>query len=212
MTYSLNEVMAQARKAARGAGFDWGMAEEAARAARWLCARGIDGCAILAGCLEAAMAGQLATAPQVADGAWRAPDARPLCPIHIGAALSDRAASLAHPPAHLRIGPVFAPALLLPFVAQIARQGDMALRVDANTASCIVTADGPDAANRFSSAPQSINITHADARPTRIEPFHRATPDATAWDMLTRLAHLTYAPATDASRAKGAGGDLPDND
>ena len=48
MSFALIEVEATAKKAARGAGHSWGMAEEAARAARWLCAHGIDGVAGLA--------------------------------------------------------------------------------------------------------------------------------------------------------------------
>ncbi|NND22495.1 MAG: DUF3726 domain-containing protein, partial [Silicimonas sp.] len=42
MSYSLNEVEATAKKAARGAGYPWGLAEEAAKATRWLCAHDID--------------------------------------------------------------------------------------------------------------------------------------------------------------------------
>ncbi|HBM69159.1 MAG TPA: DUF3726 domain-containing protein, partial [Rhodobacteraceae bacterium] len=37
MSYSLNELQALARKAARGSGVPWGIAEEAAMAARYLC-------------------------------------------------------------------------------------------------------------------------------------------------------------------------------
>jgi len=37
-------------------------------------------------------------------------------------------------------------------------------------------------------------------------------PDAEAWAALGQFAHRTYAPATDASRLKGAGGSLNDSD
>jgi hypothetical protein len=43
MLFSLNEIEAQLRKAARGAGLPWGLAEEAGKAARWLAMHGIDG-------------------------------------------------------------------------------------------------------------------------------------------------------------------------
>lgn len=51
MVLSLNEVQVTAKKAARGAGYPWGIAEEAGQAARWLCSHGLDGCAALAGVL-----------------------------------------------------------------------------------------------------------------------------------------------------------------
>ncbi|RED11766.1 hypothetical protein POI8812_02862 [Pontivivens insulae] len=47
MTLSLNEVQSLARKAARGAGFSWGMADEAGRAVRFLHEWGLDGAATL---------------------------------------------------------------------------------------------------------------------------------------------------------------------
>jgi hypothetical protein len=48
MTFSLNEVEAMGKRAARGAGLDWGIAEEAGKAARWLTARGLPGPELLA--------------------------------------------------------------------------------------------------------------------------------------------------------------------
>ena len=44
---SLNEIDSLCQKAARGAGLDWGLAEEAGFAAAWLAARGADGAAAL---------------------------------------------------------------------------------------------------------------------------------------------------------------------
>ena len=43
MTFSLNEIEAIGKRAARGAGLPWGLAEEAGKAARWLTARGLPG-------------------------------------------------------------------------------------------------------------------------------------------------------------------------
>lgn len=48
MSWSLIEVEALAKKAAKGAGYSWGEAEDAARAVRWLEARGLGGAAALA--------------------------------------------------------------------------------------------------------------------------------------------------------------------
>ncbi len=68
---SLNEVEGLAGKAARGAGLAWGMAEETAKAARWLAACGLD----WAPSLPALLA-------QHAD--WRLPDV-PAGPLRAGA-------------------------------------------------------------------------------------------------------------------------------
>ena len=44
------------------------------------------------------------------------------------------------------------------------------------------------------------------------ETWTRADFDAATWDRLDRFARRTYAPATEASRLKGAGAGLTDND
>ncbi|HAV08825.1 MAG TPA: hypothetical protein DEF12_15325 [Rhodobacteraceae bacterium] len=51
MTYALGEIETLCRKAARGAGHSWGVAEEAGRAARWLCAHGFKGAELIHSCL-----------------------------------------------------------------------------------------------------------------------------------------------------------------
>ena len=48
MTWSLNEIESLAKNATRGAGRDWGLAEEAGKATRWLCAAGWPGADLLA--------------------------------------------------------------------------------------------------------------------------------------------------------------------
>jgi hypothetical protein len=48
VNYSLGEIDSLARKATRGAGYSWGMAEEAGKSARWLSAYGFSGADILA--------------------------------------------------------------------------------------------------------------------------------------------------------------------
>ena len=50
--YSLGEIDALARKATRGAGYSWGLAEEAGKSVRWLSAYGFSGAEILANYLE----------------------------------------------------------------------------------------------------------------------------------------------------------------
>ena len=45
--WSLNELDLMVRRATRGAGLHWGLAEEAGKATRWLCSFGFDGVGLL---------------------------------------------------------------------------------------------------------------------------------------------------------------------
>ncbi|KIC35588.1 DUF3726 domain-containing protein [Leisingera sp. ANG-M7] len=209
MSYSLNEVEATAKRAARGAGYSWGLAEEAAKATRWLSAQGLDGSAVLAGLLEAGHAADLsAHAPQSLQGEWQA--GAPLCPLATGAALSDCAAGLKQAP--LVLGSVTQPAMILPFAALAARQLGACIAVEAEGIQAVT--DGfqlqcegelPDAADRL-----TVRAEGTVARPNRSHT--RAEPAEAAWAVLNRFAHKTYAPATEESRLLGAGAGLSDND
>ena len=97
MTFSLNEIEATAKRAARGAGYSWGLAEEAAKATRWLCARGIDGTRALAELLPLGLAQTPSThVPEQLQGTWAGSGA--LCPLATGALLSDLANQLTGDP------------------------------------------------------------------------------------------------------------------
>jgi hypothetical protein len=209
VSFSLNEVEALAKKAARGAGYPWGLAEEAARATRWLCARDVDGCTELADLLDVVDGTDLrARAPQTGNGSWTGQD--PLCPIVAGAALSDRAEALRTAP--LRFDATLRPMLLVAFAAQSARQLDTTLILTwpgtvAVTDGAQLRLTGPPCAlaDRVAIA---IGGDVADASPRTT----RADPPPDIWNRLNRFAHRTYAPATAASRLKGAGAGLSDTD
>lgn len=180
MDFSLGEVQSLCQKAARGAGRAHGVAEDAGRAARWLCARGEDGAGALARLLQASDGA--AAADLVPDLADMTPKGTAICPLMLGGYLSD-SATLPDAP----IGPVWEPSLLLPFVADLSPK-----------AVAIVDAGGGRI--RFVPAP------HVEASRTRT----RLDPETL--DILTAFAARTYAPATEASRTKGAGAGLGDND
>jgi hypothetical protein len=204
MTLSLNEIEAAAKKAARGAGYPWGLAEEAAKAVRWLCARDVDGCAALAQLLAQTDGAELADwAPQIGD-VWQARGGT-LCPLATGAALSDRAV------AEVQLGRIAVPVLLAPFAALAARRlgvvtiawPEMTALTDGDRL-CLRGAAGAAADD----AALTIGGTLADPNPMRT----RCAPDPDAWAALLRLAHRTYAPATEQSRLRGAGAGLSDSD
>ncbi len=194
MSYALIEVEAMAKKAARGAGYSWGMAEEAAKAASWLCAQGLDGVAVLARALasDAVGAGSL----DAATG------------------LSDTAASWQD--TGTRMEAVSVPALVLPFVAYAARQ--LGKPTGVSWPGAQVVTDGRALSLHVENdaallAPAGVVTVNPATVMGAAQPLQtRANPSPDDWQALADLAQRTYAPETDESRLKGAGAGLNDND
>ena len=152
MSWSVSEVRALAKKAARGKGYTWGEAEEAAQAVGWLEQRNIPGTSALALCLE--QCSGVGTCSSPADPHWSlsgvssagitpipptasAVTAACCCPLKTGMALMDAAdpAALWHgdniqrdavEPRQMR-----APLLLLPFLAAVTASGNGSLQAPA---------------------------------------------------------------------------------
>lgn len=190
MTHSLNEITAEARKATRGAGHDWGIADETGRAIRWLCAQGVDGCHLLAQCLN--------------DPKAQA------SPLLAGPSLTDRARALTLP--HTSEDVAF-PALMLPFAATLARLRGHPLSVTWPGFHARLSADTLDIHDGETLMTRQASVTLAPSEAPKDRPMlTRASPDPDDWKALTRLARRTYAPASEASRLSGAGAGLTDND
>ncbi len=202
-------------RAARGARMPWGLAEEAGRAARWLCARGLPGAEWLQRLLARLEGSDHAVhAPLTAESPWRA-TAAPLCPVTCGAALSDGIGN----PQSLRLAGVACPALLAPFVARVVPDGHcLALRWQ----DCELLI-GPDGLLAPLPGLAALGVETGDEVALVKAPLARAAaplvpragavavPSAT-WQALDALAHRTYVPASDESRARGAGAGALDND
>ena len=139
------EVEALSAKAARGAGMGWGLAEEAGIAVGWLQGRGIDALAALLGHLDRVDGRPWgAVAPVIGKGIWHPAGSEALCPIALGATLSDHRDL---PEARLNdgaltLGPVGYPILLLPFVADIARHRNAPLSVIWDGGALEIDGDG----------------------------------------------------------------------
>ncbi len=210
MNVSLNEVEATAKKAARGAGYPWGLAEEAGKATRWLCARNIDGCAALAALLsridrEGASGGP----PDANSEVWISVGAT-LCPLATGAALSDHADEITG--RGLRLEEVAVPILLAPFAALVAQQIKQTVRIA--TESAEVSTDGVEISQRgnLPDPAKSLSVKIGGTLGEYNPPCSRGHPEPQAWRQLNEFAHRTYAPATEESRRLGAGAGLSDND
>jgi hypothetical protein len=203
MTYSLNEIAATTTRAARGAGYSTGLAQEVGMACRWLHSHGVDGVWALARLLQ----NSDLNAPEIAGAEWQAKGA--LCPIQTGAALSDRARLIND---DITLHRVAAPVLILPFAAQTARLTGKALSLNAQNGTALI--DGSALTLTGDWGMQSATLTLATGlaitkpRPTET----RADPRPDDWQILLEFAHKTYAPATEASRALGAGAGQSDND
>jgi len=209
MSYALNEVEVTAKKATRGAAYSWGLAEEAAKATRWLCAQGLDGCARLTGLLRKTDRAA-AMAPVSLDDDWQAPSGQ-ICALIAGAALSDCAHRLAR--GEIRMLNVVAPQMLLPFAAAAARQLNQPVTLSWGDIS--VTTDGSGLAATDVPATdlaEIVTIRMGGDMGQAVAQCTRSTPDPADWAYLNTLAGRTYAPATEESRLKGAGAGLSDND
>ncbi len=198
---SLAEIDALGRKAARGAGYSWGMAEEAGRAARWLAAWRQPGPQALLAALGIVDGAVAAHAPRPEGAPWRSEAGR-LCPICAGVALCDRAGEIAGG-AGFRLEQVLVPLLIVPFLCRAARDLDVLIRLDGSGIELVATPDGPatlDWAPLGVERCDQLRVRRTDAAPCRgRRPETASLPvPVETWRGLDRFAHRTYAPATDA--------------
>jgi hypothetical protein len=114
---SLPEIEALVLRAARGAGFAWGMAEECGKAAVWLGHHDLDWSAVIL----ARLMGERGVPVVPAPARWASKGA--VCGIHAGAALADFATLAEGPGGNgVSLGLVHDPLCLLPFVAFAAQR------------------------------------------------------------------------------------------
>lgn len=219
MGFSLNEIEAMGKRAARGAGLPWGIAEEAGKAARWLTARGYPGAEQLADILtrnDKQLYAELA--PVSVDGVWQASSGR-LCPLISGAALCDRAAEIAQGRV-IELGRTAQPLLLAPCAAGAVKLTGVAIALAWDDVVLVLTPEGVAIeGNRDALTARStdsvrcrrINEPAAPVVPAPSSSVAGRDVDATTWSRLATFAHRTFAPATEASRLSGAGAGLSDN-
>jgi Protein of unknown function (DUF3726) len=196
MIISLNEIESTALKAARGAGFQWGHAEEIGVAARWLAALDLGWAAALVALLEAP----------------RTPDQ---CPIQLGCALADAGACSSE----RALGDVYAPLWLAPFCQRvaIATGSPVALTwpgVDLGVSGDRVVVAAPSQ-RLYDAGPVAVAITPRAEPSTGVA--HTARPggravDPVLWQRLGVFEAKTYVPASTRSRETGAGAGTSDND
>ena len=221
MICSLNQIEQTVRKAVRGAGLPWGLADDAGKAVRWLHTYGINGVAALAGLLERhdyRNSAQLS--PVSLSGVWRA-SGGVLDPLLTGASLSD---CFDRPgAARIETAAIARPLLAAGFIGNLAqieervftltwrdvrlnfRRGGLWLEgsaVEAETADFLRCQQCGDPGQNG----RNFQGRHHAPR------AGQATVESADWQRLEQYAHRTYVEASDASRMIGAGAGLHDND
>ncbi len=216
---SLNEVEAYARRAARGAGMHWGLAEEAGKATRWLAERDLPGVPLLAELLTANRERAYEDmAPVIVDGRWRAAKGE-LCPLCSGAALWDRS-DLLTVGEEIHLLALGRPLLLTPFLDQTRRSRGACWELRWTGVRIAVSAGGvavecsEESALLTGRADEVTVLVGADssAGPTHRPRTAGVSIPIAAWRTLEALAKRTYVPASEESRARGAGAGSTDND
>ena len=209
MSWSLGELGALATKAARGNGMDWGLADEAGYAVKWLQRRQWPGVAALCRYLSWRQAGEITIWPDdtARDGHY--------CPIATGAAYGDGMFG-----DDVQFARVRTPLLLVPFIALRATNSPVCLSM--GKAVFALTQDKfglskNDTVILMDASACQIYAASDDELPEIMtianDAFTRVPTTASACiTVLNGFAKNTYAPATEASRLVGAGAGLNDND
>jgi hypothetical protein len=217
MSYRLTlaEAESSLRKAARAVGLDWGLAEEAGKAARWLAAFDLPGPELMFAHLRRLDGADYAAfVPDCGNEPWNSPGGL-LCPIVTGAALADRSARMVAGKA-FELGRTAYPLLLVATLGQAARHHATAFATRWADVQVNCFGDGL----QILGAREDLLLAETDAvscalgedAVAEIEASTLAYEiDEQAYRRIDALAFKTYVPASEASRA-GAGAGLTDND
>ncbi len=192
---SLSEIAALSARATRGAGRNWGEAEEAAEATCWLARAGLNWAAALLEVLQH-------------------PDADGACALRTGIALAD-SASLSGIPLNAQHR-IDSPCFLLPFIARIADQTGQRIKLTAADMQVVIA---PGACPMITgplhmSGPTLVTITSCQRNSPPCPDWpqaHRGAVLATEYARLTQLM-MAFTVPTSANSQAGAGAQGDDND
>lgn len=216
MLASLNEIDATARKAARGAGLPWGLAEEAGKAVRCLEARRLPGLAPLLTLLRATDGrNRQSLAPARRNGTWHSPHGM-LCPVVSGAAMSDML-GLMHYGQEIRLQNVLSPVLVLGVLVAGARRKPIVIAWTGLRAGIGPAGIAVEEETGLAAAAAAADVTlhfgqASDGKFLRREIVGGVPVDERVWAALQSFVIRTYVPASQESRRRGAGAGLLDND
>ena len=212
---TLAETESYLRKAARACGLDWGIAEEAGKAARWLAAFNLPGPEIMLAHLQDLEGKHYCDfIPDCSTQPWRSSGGL-LCPVITGAAIADRSAQMLEG-VQFGLGRTAYPLLLAATVGQAARchrtvftTAWSGIRVSCFENGLSIEGNRDDLTLPVVDA---VSCYREDLETPQQMPSTLAYKiDSVVFKKIDKLAFRTYVPATEASRA-GAGAGLTDND
>ncbi|MGI9306154.1 MAG: DUF3726 domain-containing protein [Gammaproteobacteria bacterium] len=201
MTYSLNECQSAAAKAARGGGLDWGLAEDAGRAAAWLAAHGLP--VLFSAALLRRGRFSAPREKEILSGALIPEDEKMLCPFLSGAFIAD---NMRAAPPQWRLVRAAHPLIIAAFAGYAAAPRRA---FSATWAGAEIITDG---AHVFAAARKGLSARCADMTisPAAMPdcpppPAARRRIAPAEWRRLQTLAARTFMPSDPHSRAQDAG-------
>lgn len=216
MIVSFNELDAVVRKAFRGAGYHWGEAEEAGKAALWLAQNRLAPAALTLSLLQSADGNVDNLRPSPDWRSW-ASGGGAICPLLAGIALADSAASIVDGDS-VGFASLHAPGFLLPFLAQLTRERGLVFRLSLPQNNAVVSARGVNISGPLEALAirSPAQLLAAEQMPGTEEQVHARTHSTEIsngdWASLNDFAVKTYVPASDHSRLAGAGAGVVDTD
>lgn len=211
---SLNEVESLAAKVGRGGGFSWGLAEEIGRSARRLAQGGLpwaEALLALAEKAEGMQALSFAQAEQWRGSRMATRSKARLCPVRAAALLIDDPAILRAKPLHL--ASVGLPIWIVGMLAASAVADGFHIAWPGASALVGRREVVPEGSSDAWLAPAAdVTISPAAAPSTQPSLLRRALADDAILTALSSFAARIYVPASESSRAKGAGGGSVDEE
>ena len=205
MKVSFNELKSMSKGAARGAGFDWGYAEDISFAVVWLAKNGYNSATTLLTFLDNKT---IYPPTNINENIWTN-DKGDLDPIKTGVALLDLNISKT-----IVLKGIFLPLLIVPFVSQLKN----VMLLEGNNLKLVAENGFFDSKVKYLPARADvlkISSTQGTQVFNKIGEYpltKRCEVDNDVWNRLEEFTYRTYAPVTDESRMLGAGSGLSDND
>jgi len=204
---SLGEYRALVAKAFRGAGYSWGLTEEAAQAAKRLAEYSLPSGDVVVRLLTAVQG--TPTADLMPATSWQS-STNALCPVCVGCSIVDQGELELANPGKIIVRSMHEPLLLAPFLAAtLSSKPSSSYLVEWLSGSYLVSESGllvQDTGHGLQASELSdVAISVSNQQPAEAPTASRIELEPPTMAALEQFAHRTYAPATEASRAKGAG-------
>jgi hypothetical protein len=206
--YSLSEIDAECKKAARGCGFSWGSAEEIGKAIRWLVAYDFQGVVLLVDYLTQRDQKRSKYQQLVNNAQTIQPENNDdiLCPLLVGSYICDHGLDLFQK--QIEFKSLAYPLLLLPYLSQLTFASDNSLEFRWGKASFYCAQGKILRIETETDTTAFVDSAFCEVTPLVVQgelPVYKGhSIEKEYWQRLSQFSHRIYVPASEASR-KGAG-------